>query len=166
MSDGITQRGWIENTPLGASNGERRMIDYNAYPQDTYGKTPEPTYKVPDLNPKQEVDPKAATRFDSGKTDWSQVPFSALEGMVKVLEFGAKKYAKANWTTGGGFDHTRVTNSCFRHLFAYMEGQDTDPESGLSHIWHAQCNLLFLAHYKNNADSFPKDDRIKFISEQ
>lgn len=102
---------------------------------------------------------KEAVKFDSGKIDWTLVPFEALEGMVKVLEFGAKKYAAWNWTEGGGFKWTRLIGSCLRHLFAWARGQDLDPESGLSHIYHAQCNLLFLAYYVGNKEKFNKDDR-------
>ena len=100
-----------------------------------------------------------AIKADNGKTDWSLVPFESLEGMVKVLEFGAKKYDSWNWTAGGGFKWTRVLASCLRHLFAWSRGQDNDPESGLSHIYHAQCNLLFLAHYVGNKKKYTKDDR-------
>ena len=100
-----------------------------------------------------------AVKFDSGKVDWTLVPFEALEDMVKVLEFGAKKYDRWNWTTGGGFKWTRVAASGMRHLFAWLRGEDTDPESGLSHIAHAQCNLLFLAYYIRNKNTMNKDDR-------
>lgn len=102
---------------------------------------------------------KQAVKFDDGKVEWSLVPFEALEGMAQVLEFGAKKYAAWNWTEGGGFKWTRILGSCLRHLFAFMRGEDNDPESGLSHISHAQCNLLFLAYYIRNKDKFNKDDR-------
>ena len=102
---------------------------------------------------------KEAVKFDAGKIDWTLVPFEALEGMVQVLQFGANKYAAWNWTEGGGFKWTRLIGSCLRHLFAWARGQDLDPESGLSHIYHAQCNLLFLAYYIGNKDKFNKDDR-------
>lgn len=107
----------------------------------------------------QETTKQEAVKFDDGKADWTLVPFESLEGMVKVLEFGAKKYSGWNWTDGGGFKWTRVLASCLRHLFAWSRGQDNDPESGLSHIYHAQCNLLFLAHYIGNKEKFNKDDR-------
>ena len=100
-----------------------------------------------------------AVKHDDGKPDWSLVPFEALEGMVKVLEFGAQKYAGWNWTTNGGFPYTRVLRSCLRHVFAYMRGEDNDPESGLSHIHHAMCNLLFISHYIGNKEKYNKDDR-------
>jgi hypothetical protein len=102
---------------------------------------------------------KEAVKHDDGKADWSLVPFESLEGMVKVLEFGAQKYAGWNWTTNGGFSYTRVLRSCLRHLFAYMRGEDNDPESGLSHIHHAMCNLLFISHYIGNKEKYNKDDR-------
>lgn len=100
-----------------------------------------------------------AVKHDGGKPDWSLVPFEALEGMVKVLEFGAQKYAGWNWTTNGGFPYTRLLRSCLRHVFAYMRGEDNDPESGLSHIHHAMCNLLFISHYIGNKEKYNKDDR-------
>lgn len=100
-----------------------------------------------------------AVKADSGKPDWSLVPFEALEDMVKVLEFGAKKYDRWNWTTSGGFKWTRIIASTLRHLFDFAKGIDTDPESGLPHIAHAQCNLLFLAYYIRNKDTCNKDDR-------
>lgn len=102
---------------------------------------------------------KEAVKADSGKPDWSLVPFEALEGMVRVLEFGANKYSRNNWMTNGGFSYRRVLTACMRHLFAYLSGEDKDPESGLSHIHHAQCNLLFLAMYLTNKEKFNKDDR-------
>lgn len=100
-----------------------------------------------------------AVKYDDNKPDWSLVPFESLEGMVKVLEFGAKKYDGWNWTNGGGFSYTRVLRSCLRHIFSYMRGEDNDPESGLSHIHHAMCNLLFISHYIGNKEKFNKDDR-------
>lgn len=100
-----------------------------------------------------------AIKFDAGKVDWTLVPFEALEGMAQVLEFGAKKYDSWNWTTGGGFKWTRILASCFRHLFAFMRGEDVDPESGLSHISHCQCNLLFIAYYIRHKDKYGNDDR-------
>lgn len=121
--------------------------------------TPDPSYDQ--SNNKQLMDKMKteAVKADAGKVDWSLVPFEALEGMAQVLTFGAKKYDSWNWTTNGGFQWMRVMSSCLRHLFAFMRGEDNDPESGLSHISHAQCNLLFLAYYIRNKEKFNKDNR-------
>ena len=103
--------------------------------------------------------PVEALRFDNGKTNWSLMPFEAVEEINRVLEFGANKYAAWNFTRDGGMNHSRILNSCLRHIFSYMRGQDCDPESGLSHLAHAGCNILFLLYYKKYPEVFTKDDR-------
>ena len=96
-------------------------------------------------------------RFNEGKLKWSLVPQSALEPMVRVLEFGAEKYDSHNWMKG--LSVTEVCESLKRHLDSFMEGEDNDPESKISHIGHMQCNTLFLAWMMEN---MPKmDDRFK-----
>ena len=97
-----------------------------------------------------------ATRFNKGKLRWSLVDFKSLEPMVRVLEFGAKKYSAHNWKKG--LPITEISDSLQRHLYAYLAGEDTDPESGESHIGHMLCNLMFLSYVdKNKKEEF--DDR-------
>ena len=97
-------------------------------------------------------------RKNSGKLKWSLVPQSSLAPMVKVLEFGANKYAPHNWMKG--LSITEICESLKRHLDSFMEGEDNDPESGLSHIGHIQCNALFLAWMMENRPDL--DNRIDF----
>lgn len=82
-------------------------------------------------------------KFDSGKLDYTLIPWDGLEEIVKVLEFGAKKYARDNWQHVEG-GHHRYQAAAFRHLIAYNKGEMVDPETGLSHLAHAGCCLLFL----------------------
>lgn len=106
------------------------------------------------------LEDKKAVRFDEGKTNWSLMPFEAIEEINKVLEFGVKKYAAWNFIQDGGMNHSRVINSMLRHIFAYMQGEDKDPESGLSHIAHVGCNVVFLLYYNKYPEMFKaKDDR-------
>lgn len=100
-----------------------------------------------------------AIKFDNGKADWSLMPFEAVEEINKVLEFGAAKYSAHNWKTGEGFKYTRVLNSLLRHVFAFMRGEDNDPESGLSHMAHAGCNVLFILYYLKHKARYVNDDR-------
>ena len=111
--------------------------------------------------PVEKPTPGTAVRYDSGKANWSLMPFEAVEEINKVLEFGAKKYAAHNWTEGTGFSYVRVLNSLLRHVFAFMRGEDNDPESGLSHMAHAGCNVLFLLYYIKHKDRYANDDRFK-----
>lgn len=104
--------------------------------------------------------PKTPVKHDQTKTNWNLLPWDAVEEVVKVLEFGASKYSPHNWKDGGGFKWTRVFNSTMRHLTSWYRGEDRDPETGLSHLAHCCCNILFLLHYSLNKPKFDKDDRI------
>jgi hypothetical protein len=64
--------------------------------------------------------------------------------MVEVLEFGAKKYAPFNWQKG--LKYTEICESLLRHTHAFLEGEDNDNESKLSHVGHIGCNFLFLSY--------------------
>jgi hypothetical protein len=102
-----------------------------------------------------------AKKLDDGKLDWSLLPIDSVEEILKVLEFGKKKYSSWNWASNGGFNYTRVLNAMLRHLFAYIRGQDNDPETGLSHMAHLGCNVLFILYYIKHKEQFNKDDRFK-----
>jgi len=82
----------------------------------------------------------------------------ALIGTATVLTYGANKYEDRNWEKGLQF--SRVFGALLRHLMAFWMGQDIDPETGLSHLDHASCCLMFLQHYKHNGSIYAKlDDR-------
>ncbi len=97
-------------------------------------------------------------RKNEGKLKWSLVPQSALEPMVRVLEFGSIKYSPDNWMKG--LSVSEMCESLKRHLDAFMEGEDMDPESGLLHIGHLQCNALYIAWMIQNKPEM--DDRNKW----
>lgn len=84
-------------------------------------------------------------RYNEGKVEWSLVHFKSLEPMVRVLEFGAKKYAPENWKKG--LDKKKILESMQRHLAALMDGEDVDSESGISHMGHIQCNAMFYNYF-------------------
>lgn len=106
-----------------------------------------------------EPDPERALRHNSGKPRWYLVDFDALEDLVKVLEFGAKKYDENNWKKG--LKTTEIVESLIRHISAYLRGEDNDPESGLPHSGHIMCNAMFLSYmhkFKPSFDTRRKDD--------
>lgn len=102
---------------------------------------------------------KEATKFDGGKTNWSLFPWDAAEEIIKVLEFGAGKYSPWNWAENGGFKFSRLFNSSMRHFIAWFwRKEDNDPETGISHLAHLGCNVLFLLHYVLNKGTFKNND--------
>jgi hypothetical protein len=79
---------------------------------------------------------------DSGKLQWSLMPFEELKDVVKVLMLGAVKYSPDNWKKCDNV--VRYKDALMRHVISYIEGDEIDEESGLSHLAHAVCNCLFL----------------------
>ena len=82
-------------------------------------------------------------KFDTGKPDFTLLPWDAVEQVVRVLDFGAKKYARDNWKHVADADR-RYLAAAFRHLAAHAKGEVNDPETGISHLAHAGCCVLFL----------------------
>lgn len=64
---------------------------------------------------------------------------------ARVFEYGKKKYAAWNWAKGMPWS---VALACgARHLIAILDGEETDPESGLPHRGHVVCNIVMLLQY-------------------
>ena len=96
-------------------------------------------------------------KFDSDKPPMALLDPEYLEGVAKVLGFGANKYAAHNWR--GGIEYSRLISAAYRHLGAINRGEDIDPESGLSHAYHLGCCNMFLAAMMNHRPDM--DDRWK-----
>jgi hypothetical protein len=93
----------------------------------------------------------------SSKTRFDLVPFAAVGEIADALAYGADKYSANNWCRGTNWG--RYFAALCRHVFAWWRGEDKDPESGLSHLAHAGCCLLFLMEYQRNG--WGTDDRFQ-----
>lgn len=82
------------------------------------------------------------TKHDQNKPDLSLLPLPALVSTTRALEYGAKKYGRHNFYNG--FTSERLIGAALRHIFAWNEGEDNDPESGVSHLGHAAATLAML----------------------
>ena len=99
-----------------------------------------------------------AIKLDTEKPPVSLMSSYAILEMCKVLGFGARKYSEQNWRLG--FKQSRLLDAAFRHLLAYNDGEDKDPESGLSHLAHAMCMVMFALEQERNHPEL--DDRYKY----
>lgn len=97
------------------------------------------------IAPNGQTDSSQALRYNEGKPEMHQLPGALLRGTAEVLTYGARKYASYNWRKGG--DWSIPFDCLMRHMFAFWEGEDNDPESGLSHLKHAAANIAFLLTY-------------------
>lgn len=86
-------------------------------------------------------------KADAGKPDWTLMPFKTLEPVLRVLEFGAKKYSRGGWKTVPDAKQ-RYQAALMRHVAAYLDGEYLDPETHLPHLAHAGCNILFLLYFE------------------
>lgn len=94
-------------------------------------------------------------KFDAGKIRTDLVPVEGIEAVAVILGVGARKYEARNWEKG--MDWSRPYGAALRHLFAWWRGEQVDPDTGHSHLWHAATNLFFLVCYE--AWGVGKDDR-------
>lgn len=92
------------------------------------------------------------TKFDADKVPFDLLSPYFLLGIAEVLKFGAKKYEPYNWAKG--IKYSRVLAAMQRHLWAWWAGEDVDPETGMNHLWHAGCCLMFLIHYEAHPDLY------------
>lgn len=89
----------------------------------------------PTLNP--------GLKYDAGKERWDLLAWAFVRGIVQVLTFGASKYQDNSWQQVAGA-RQRYFAALHRHIYAWQNGERDDPESGLHHLFHAGCNVMFL----------------------
>ena len=109
----------------------------------------------------QEI-PVKGRKYDQGKPRYDLYPLDAYEGCTKVLTFGAQKYADNEWKNVPNAK-SRYYAALIRHLNAQKEHFDSggtglllDEESGLPHLDHAQCCLIFIRHITNAEKTITK----------
>lgn len=104
-------------------------------------------------------DPKGAA--GALKAPLGLIPAVAMEQTSWVHQLGANKYGSFNWRKTGVCASTYV-NAIMRHLNAWREGEDNDPESQRTHLAHIACccNILMDADHCGTLD----DDRDRLPS--
>jgi hypothetical protein len=85
---------------------------------------------------------RLAMKESKGKVPVELVPAQFIIDVAAVLQHGAKKYEQYDWAKGLPWSQTY--GSALRHLLLWYRGEDIDKESGLNHLAHAACNILFL----------------------
>lgn len=100
---------------------------------------------------------------DKGKIPMGLMSSIALIELSKVLQYGAIKYDRDNWRSG--LAYSRVIDAVLRHLYKWKDGiEEVDDESGVSHLAHAMCGLMFLLEYIQTHPEL--DDRYKVSKTQ
>ena len=132
----------------------KAIEDFVSYNKATYTFPP---FTVQDLTKPGIAGNTSAVKHDDGKAPMNLLSREALEQTAMVMAFGKEKYAAHNWRKG--FAWSRPLSAAMRHLMAFNDGEDKDPESGLSHLAHAACCIMFLLEFEKTHKDL--DDRFK-----
>jgi len=97
-------------------------------------------------------------KYDGGKPQLYLLPPKSINEVGKVLTFGAEKYDPHNWRKVDDLQN-RYTSAALRHIFAHIDGESVDEETGLSHLAHAMCCLLFKLEDELIAES--EEERVR-----
>lgn len=84
-------------------------------------------------------------KFDGDKARTDLLSPTALLEIARVMGYGATKYGAQNWRKGIAW--SRVYAAVQRHLLAWQDGETYDQETGINHLAHASCGLMFLLEY-------------------
>ena len=99
----------------------------------------------------------APTKHDAGKPRVDLFPPQAILAISEVLGYGAEKYSDHNWQNNGGMEYSRLYAAAQRHMLAFWDGEQSDGETGMSHLAHAACCIVFLLSYEIEENGI--DDR-------
>lgn len=95
-------------------------------------------------------------------------PMTATAMGTLGLIDGALKYGRSNWRAVG-IRASIYYDALTRHMSAWFEGEDTDPDSGLPHLAHAMATLAIvvdaMAAGKFNDDRMLRGGYRAFIDE-
>lgn len=111
-----------------------------------------------DTNPKDSVGIR--------KAPMSTVPTRFVLGVGLAMMEGARKYGRHNYRVAG-IRLSVYYDAFMRHMMAWYEGEDIDPDSGLSHLYKAGACLAIiddaLANGMCTDDRPPKMKNVKWV---
>ncbi len=166
----------LSSSMLDTAMGERARSISDISPEDlavlrefnSVNNVEAPTLPTPDQMPPDSIldftgDVDGGGIKNSMFTDYvnkpplSLVPQALTYAAGRALGFGANKYAANNWRRGMVW--SQPASGLLRHITAWLEGEDTDDESGLNHLDHAAACLAFLTHMVSDERYKKLDDR-------
>ena len=72
------------------------------------------------------------------------IPYGVMKEVAKVMKHGADKYGPYNWREKE-IMFSQYYGANARHMGAWWEREDIDPDSELLHIFHAIASNIVLA---------------------
>ncbi len=97
------------------------------------------------------IENNQTAKADAGKPRLTLVPRRIICAIARIREYGNQQYKDPdNWKQ---VEPQRYRDAAYRHFMEYLDNpHGIDEESGLPHIYHAMCNLAFLAERMERED--------------
>lgn len=90
---------------------------------------------------------KDGLKDNKGKIKLELILPDWIEGIGKVLTYGANKYKPNSWqNVENGIDEHYA--AAMRHIISYRKGEYLDKETNEPHLYHAITNLLFVINHE------------------
>ncbi len=100
------------------------------------------------------IDPTTGGAKGSKLARFDLLPWEVLWEDAELYGAGSQKYEDRNWEKGYAWGLSIAALG--RHLTQWLRGEDTDPETGISHLiavrWHAGALRWFQLHGKGTDD--------------
>lgn len=91
------------------------------------------------------TDPTTGGQKGQKLAQFSLIPSKFLWALAEHYGVGAQKYARNNWRLG--YNWSLNVDALHRHLYAWLGGEQRDPETGSHHlvavVWHAITLYIF-----------------------
>lgn len=113
----------------------------NAWVRSSNADAPSPGHPARMFHLLKATNPKDAIGIS--KAPMSTVSAAVLAEVGVAMLEGASKYGRHNYRAAG-VRSSVYYDATMRHLMAWWEGEDTDPDSGMSHITKAITSLVVL----------------------
>lgn len=109
---------------------------------------------------KQNVPTQLGAKYDGGKLNFrafSRGLAKPIKAIAAVLTYGCEKYAEDSWQQVPN-GKARYESALDRHMNAWKDGEKYDEESGLPHLAHAACNMMFVLWFELTDGSLDDKD--------
>lgn len=101
------------------------------------------------------TDPDTGGQKGQKDVELHAIPWESLQEIGKVFKFGAEKYDDYNYRKG--YRWSLSFDALQRHLWAWWDGEEVDPESGYNHMAHVAWHAIVMLYYTLTGRG--KDDR-------
>lgn len=94
-------------------------------------------------DPRKDSNPKDETAGAEGRVPLGLLPDTARVAGAMAMHEGAQKYGRYNYRAVG-VRASVYHDALMRHMTAWWNGEDIDPDSGLPHTWKALACIAIL----------------------